>query len=101
VGNLDAARTALERSLELRDGGDAYEWFVLAMVLARQGDLNRARELHQKAVRWTRECRYSDYGLHLLDAEATAMLQPLNPSPSGADRKAIPGKAAGHSTPPP
>ena len=42
VGDYPAARRALERSIELREGGDAYEWFVMAMVLARQGEIDRA-----------------------------------------------------------
>jgi serine/threonine protein kinase len=74
MGNLDAARKALERSMELREGGDAYEWFVLSMVMARHGDMNRARELHREAVRWMRMYRYSDFELHALDGEAAALL---------------------------
>jgi eukaryotic-like serine/threonine-protein kinase len=77
VGNLDAARKALERSIELRGGGDAYEGFVLSMVLARQGELDRARQLHQEAVRWMRAYRYSDFELHALDSEASALLGSL------------------------
>ncbi len=77
MGNLDAARKALERSIELREGGDAYEWFVLAMVVARRGDVGRARELHGKAVRWMRMNRYSDFELHALDTEAAELLDSL------------------------
>jgi serine/threonine protein kinase len=74
VGNLDAAREALDRSIELREGGDAYEWFVSAMVLARQGEVGQARQLHGKAVRWMKKYRYSDFELHFLDSEAAALL---------------------------
>ena len=59
-----------------RDGGDAYEWFTLAMIRARQGDLDRARTLHQDAVRWTKRFRYGDFELHFLDDEAKALLGP-------------------------
>ena len=78
VRDYDAARKALERSIKLRDGGDAYEWFVMAMVLARQDEIDRARELHAKAVRWMRRYRYSDFELHFLDEEATALLGPAD-----------------------
>jgi serine/threonine protein kinase len=74
MGNLDAARKALERSIELREGGDAYEWFVLAMVVGRQGDPERAHRLYRDAVRWMRTYRYSDFELHVLDTEAASVL---------------------------
>ncbi len=79
MGNLDAARKALERSIELREGGDAYESFVLAMVVARQGDGERARQL-LRAARRMRKNRYSDFELHTLDAEAAAILGANDPS---------------------
>ena len=75
-GDLDEARAAVERSMEIRDGGDAYEWFTLAMIRARQGDLDRARTLHRDAVRWTKRFRYGDFELHFLDDEAKALLGP-------------------------
>jgi Tfp pilus assembly protein PilF len=74
VGDYSAARKALERSMELREGGDAYEWFVMAMVLARQGEVDRARNLHGEATRWMRRFRYSDFELHALDSEAAVLL---------------------------
>jgi serine/threonine protein kinase len=95
VGNLDAARGALERSVELREGGDAYEGFVLAMVVARQGDLRRARALHGEAVRWMRTYRYSDFELHALDAEAAALLDSLGQPADPAHRQAVPMATAG------
>jgi tetratricopeptide (TPR) repeat protein len=75
-GDLDEARAAVERSMEIRDGGDAYEWFTLAMIRARQGNLDRARTLHRDAVRWTKRFRYGDFELHFLDDEAKALLGP-------------------------
>jgi tetratricopeptide (TPR) repeat protein len=101
MGNLDAARKALERSIELREGGDAYEWFVLAMVLARQGDVDRARKLHEEAVRWMRKYRYSDFELHFLDSEAATLLDSLGRPAHPTDRKAIPTQGAGHAIPRP
>jgi serine/threonine protein kinase/tetratricopeptide (TPR) repeat protein len=77
VGHWGAARKALERSKELRDGGDAYEGFVLSMVLARQGDVGRARTLYRDAVQWMKKYRYGDFELHALDAEASALLGSL------------------------
>ena len=75
IGNWTAAKKALERSMELRDGGDAYEWFVLSMVLAQQGENDRARRLYEDAVRWMKKYRYSDFELHFLANEAAALLR--------------------------
>ncbi len=72
--------------MELREGGDAYEWFVMAMVLARQGEIDRARKLHEQAVRWMRRYRYSDFELHFLDEETSALLGPTE-QPQPLSRK--------------
>jgi tetratricopeptide (TPR) repeat protein len=87
VANYGEARRALERSMELRDGGDAYEWFVMAMVLARQGEPARARRLHEEAVRWMRRFRYSDFELHFLDEEARALIGATDHSQSNNKRE--------------
>ncbi|WP_210405627.1 serine/threonine-protein kinase [Paludisphaera borealis] len=75
-GNLETARDAAEHSMKIRDGGDAYEWFVLSMILARQGELDRARTLYHEAVQWTKRYRYGDFELHFLDDEAAVLLKP-------------------------
>ncbi len=99
MGNLDSACRALERSIELREGGDAYEWFLLAIVIARQGDVAGARRLHGEAVRWMRAYRYSDFELHALDAETAALLDSLGQSSDPANRQAIPAPRAKDSAP--
>jgi eukaryotic-like serine/threonine-protein kinase len=99
--DLDAARRSLKRSIELRNGGDAYEWFVLAMVLARQGDVERARQLHGKAVHWMKKERYSDFELHALDAEATELLHSLPGPIRPAEPKTMTTREAGHTIPRP
>jgi len=96
VGDYPAARTALERSMELREGGDAYEWFVMAMVLARQGEIDRAGKLHEQAVRWMRRYRYSDFELHFLNEETSALLgsteqpAPLSRKEENPDQRVTP-----------
>jgi tetratricopeptide (TPR) repeat protein len=75
AGDLAGARQAVERSMRLREGGEAYEWFVMAMIEAREGRRSDcAREFYDKAVRWTKWNRYSDFDLHFLDAEAAGLL---------------------------
>jgi tetratricopeptide (TPR) repeat protein len=74
AGDWSAAREALEESCRRREGGDAYEWFVLSMALARLGDLDAARREYDRAVEWTKWNRYGDTELHILEAEAATLL---------------------------
>ncbi|MDB5335133.1 MAG: repeat-containing protein [Planctomycetaceae bacterium] len=72
--SLLIAQETLDESCKLRGGGDAYEFYVLAMVHAKlDKDYAAAREWYVKAVRWTIANRYSDFELHFLDNEATQL----------------------------
>src|SRR5262249_10257365 len=46
---------ASERSMALRNGGDSYEWFFLAMAHWQKGEKAEARKWFDKAVAWTKE----------------------------------------------
>jgi tetratricopeptide (TPR) repeat protein len=83
AGQWDEARATVERSIQFRSGGDAYEWFVLAMALARQGERDEARRRFEEAVRWTRRNRYGDFELHFLRDEAAALLDLADSAGSG------------------
>ncbi len=74
AGNMAAARAALELSIQRRKGGDAYEWFVMALLNAREGDRKAARREYERAVEWTKWNRYGDTELHALEAEAALAL---------------------------
>jgi len=74
AGDWQGARAALDESCRRRDGGDAYEWFVLAMASARLEDLESARRAYDRAVEWTKWNRYGDTELHMLEAEAAPLL---------------------------
>jgi tetratricopeptide (TPR) repeat protein len=52
AGNLAAAREALEKSLSLSQGNEAFDWFFLAMIDWRSGREAEAREVYRKAVEW-------------------------------------------------
>jgi len=52
AGEWDEAKTALHRSIELRDEGDSFDWFFLALVHLKQGRKEQARDWYDKAVRW-------------------------------------------------
>jgi tetratricopeptide (TPR) repeat protein/tRNA A-37 threonylcarbamoyl transferase component Bud32 len=52
AGEWRNAVAALERSMELRSGGNPWDWFFLAMAHWRLGDPRAAGEWYEKAARW-------------------------------------------------
>ncbi len=101
-GNLDASLAASERSMALRKGGDAYDWFVVALASAKKGDVGRARASFDKAVAWTKEKAPRDAELRGLWAEAAEALglprrttarRPPRLGRETVSRPAIPGAA--------
>ncbi len=70
----DAARAALERSIEIRPEGSASPWFLLAMTHWQLGDRAAAQRCQQQAVEWTEKIGRNDNDLRLLQAEASALL---------------------------
>lgn len=51
-GEFPSALIALSRSVELRSGGDAADYFFLAMAHERLGDREQARRWYDEGVRW-------------------------------------------------
>jgi tetratricopeptide (TPR) repeat protein len=51
-GDWNAAVQALEKSMELRKGGDCYDWFFLAMACWRLDHKEEARKWYKQAVSW-------------------------------------------------
>jgi len=52
AGDLTAAANALDRSMQLRSGGDPYDWFFLAMVRHHQGQRDTSLQWFNRAQRW-------------------------------------------------
>jgi uncharacterized protein HemY len=52
AGEWRQAAAALEKSVALRRGGDAYDWFFLAMTAWQLGDRPAAAVWYEKSVRW-------------------------------------------------
>ena len=50
AGDWKASLTALEKSMELRKGGDSFDWFFLAMAHWQLGEKDEAREWYDRAV---------------------------------------------------
>ena len=38
--------------MELREGGDGFDWFIMAMAHWQRGDMDKAREWYDRAVAW-------------------------------------------------
>jgi tetratricopeptide (TPR) repeat protein len=89
-GNLQAAMTALERSMELRHEGDSFDWYFVAMIHAKVGRPDEARKWYDKAVAW--QADKPDDELHRFRIEAAQVLQLPTPPPVPHDAKrAMPG----------
>src|SRR5262249_38564781 len=50
AGELEEAKNALYRSMELRGEGDGFDWFFLALVHFKLGHKDRAREWYGRAT---------------------------------------------------
>src|SRR5205085_6368163 len=70
AGDWKAAITALEKSLELRKGGDATEWFFLAMAHWQLGEIEEARKWYDRAIAWMDKNNPKDEELRCFRDEA-------------------------------
>jgi tetratricopeptide (TPR) repeat protein len=52
AGDWKAAVAALDKAMELRAGGNAFDWFFLAMAHQKLGDPDEARQSFDRAVDW-------------------------------------------------
>jgi serine/threonine protein kinase/Flp pilus assembly protein TadD len=73
AGDWKAAVVGLEKSLELR-GGDAFDWFYLAMAHWQLGDKKQARQWYDKAVSWIDKAKPQAEDYMRLRVEAQALL---------------------------
>ena len=67
--------TDLEQSLRRQNGGDGFDWFLLAMAHRRLGNEDGARAWYDKAVEWMDENQPNHDGLLRLRAEAMKLLK--------------------------
>jgi tetratricopeptide (TPR) repeat protein len=74
AGDWPAAAASLEKSMQFRRGGDASDWFFLAMTCWQSGDKDKARQWYGRAVRWTEKNQPKDEELGRFRAEAAALL---------------------------
>jgi tetratricopeptide (TPR) repeat protein len=79
--------TALEKSMEIRDGGDSFDWFFLAMAHQKLGHEKEARQWYDRSVRWMEQNAPQHDELLRLRAEARALLQIQETKPCCKDPK--------------
>ena len=80
--NAKAAIAALNKSTELRKGGDAIDWFYLAMAHWQLGEKKDAQKWYKKGVSWMEKYQPEDAQLRRFRAEAAKVLE-LNRDGSG------------------
>ena len=74
LGHWVESIAASERSVALRNGGDADDWFVLAMAHWQKGDKVEARNWFDKAVAWIKEKNPKNGELRQFWAETAELL---------------------------
>jgi tetratricopeptide (TPR) repeat protein/serine/threonine protein kinase len=75
AGNWKESLTALQKSMELRKGGDSFDWFFLAMAHWQLGEKGKARDWHDRAAQWMDKNQPKNEELRRFRAEATELLE--------------------------
>ena len=82
AGDWKAAITALDKSMELRKGGDSFDWFFLAMAHYQLGDKKEAGKWYDQALEWEEKNQPKNEELVRFRAEAKDLLK--------IERKSVP-----------
>jgi tetratricopeptide (TPR) repeat protein len=74
AGNWKDAVTALDKSMELRQGGNSNDWFFLAMAHWQLCNKEEARKRYDQAVQWMDKHQPKDEQLRRFRTEAAELL---------------------------
>jgi Flp pilus assembly protein TadD len=74
VGDYKATVDALTNSMQRRSGGDAFDWFFLAMAHWQLGNNDEAQQWYDKALEWMETNKPDDEELVRFRAEAAELL---------------------------
>jgi tetratricopeptide (TPR) repeat protein len=74
AGNWKDAIAGLEKSMELRKGGDSFDWFFLAIAHWHLGEKEKARTWFDQAVQWMDKNQPADEELRRFRSEAAELL---------------------------
>ena len=75
AGDWKSTVTALEKSMELRKGGDSFDWFFLAMAHWQLDQKDEARMWYDKAVQWMESNAKDNEELIRFRAEAEELMK--------------------------
>jgi serine/threonine protein kinase/Flp pilus assembly protein TadD len=75
AGDWKAAVAALEKSMDLRNGGENFDWFFLAMAQWQLGEKDKAREWYERAVQSMDKNQPDDNELRRLQAESAELME--------------------------
>jgi superkiller protein 3 len=75
AGDWKAAIAALEKSTELRKGGNGFDWFFLAMAHWQLGNEDQARKWYDQAVAWMDKNQPNNRELDRFRTEAEELLK--------------------------
>lgn len=75
ASNWNAAIAALEKSGELRKGGDSFDWFFLAMAHWQREEKEEARRWYDRALAWMEKNKPNDEELRRFQGEAAKLLK--------------------------
>jgi serine/threonine protein kinase/Flp pilus assembly protein TadD len=75
AGNWTEAVAALEKSMGLRNGGDSFDWFFLAMAHWQLGEKEKAHNRYVQAAQWMDKNQPKNEELQRFRAEAEELLR--------------------------
>jgi serine/threonine protein kinase/tetratricopeptide (TPR) repeat protein len=75
AGDHKAAIASLEKSMELRNGGDGLDWFFLAMANWQLGEKDKARAWYGRSVEWMDKNQPKNEEVRRFRAEASQLLE--------------------------
>jgi len=74
AGDSEAAVKALDRAVQLSQGGDGFDWFLYAMARWQLGQKDEARQWYERAVQWMDKNQPKDEQYGRIRAEAAELL---------------------------
>jgi hypothetical protein len=74
AGALKEAVAALQKAVQLHQGGISADWFFLAMAQHKLGQAKEARASYDRGVIWQRHHKAESIDLRLVRTEATVLL---------------------------
>ena len=85
AGDSQAAIDALHKAMELRRGGDGFDWFFLAMAHWQLGNKEQARKWNDRAVAWMQKNQPDNEDLLCFRAEAAKLMNSKDQPPPGKE----------------